>query len=134
MTTSGARSLDETHRSICPLMSFGSSDVGKLGRLSHVSTGTFLPHLAGEVVAHDVLLVMARARALETECPRCGTASGQRSRELAMIARSKVTVIPLLVVAGRNPVRGPPASSARRAAMAASGCPASVRKAPAGRV
>jgi hypothetical protein len=119
-------------------MSFGISDVGKLGRLSHVSTGTFLPHLAGvivgEVVAHDVLLVMARARALETECPRCGTASGQRSRELAMIARSKVTVIPLPVVAGRNPVRGPPASSARRAAMAASGCPASVRKAPAGRV
>jgi hypothetical protein len=100
-----------------------------------VELGILLLHLAGViVVADDVAALDSQGACPGGGVPGVRDGIGQRSRELAMIARSKVTVIPVPVLAGRNPVRGPPASSARRAAIAASGCPASVRKASAGRV
>jgi transposase len=47
-----------------------------------VELGIFLPHLAGVIVgevavAAGLLLVMARARAPEAACPKCGTVSGR---------------------------------------------------------
>jgi hypothetical protein len=57
-----------------------------------VELGILLPHLAGVIVeevavAAGLLLVMARARAPEAACPRCGTVSGRvhsrYSRKLA---------------------------------------------------
>lgn len=47
-----------------------------------VELGVLLPHLAGAIieevaVAAGLLLVMARARAPEASCPKCGTVSAR---------------------------------------------------------
>jgi transposase len=47
-----------------------------------VELGILLPHLAGVIVeevalAPGLLLVMARSRASEAACPKCGTVSGR---------------------------------------------------------
>ena len=62
-------------------MSLSQGDVC-LSCPSAVELGVLLPHLAGVIVeevavAAGLLLVMARARAPEAACPKCGTVSGR---------------------------------------------------------
>ena len=76
-----------------------------------VELGILLPHLAGVIVeevavAAGLLLVMARARAPEAACPKCGTVSGRvhsrYSRTLADAAiggRPAVIVLASVIVA-----------------------------------
>jgi len=69
-----------------------------------VELGILLPHLAGViveevVVAAGLLLVMARARAAEAACPRCGTASARvHSRYSRRLADAAIGGRPVEIV------------------------------------
>ncbi len=72
-----------------------------------VELGILLPHLAGVIVeevtvAAGLLLVMARARAPEAVCPKCGTVSGRvhsrYSRRLADAAAGGRQAVIVLAV------------------------------------